>query len=71
MVTEASLDSDAIPPGADTATPPRPADSGSSTAKRLKRFTDKILRKVPSPLLPLPIVQAQPKLPTRSRRIVT
>jgi hypothetical protein len=35
----------------------------------LKRFTDKILRKVPSPLLPLPVVEAQPKLQICSRRI--
>ena len=37
--------------------------------KRLKRFTAKILRKVSSPMLPQPEVEAQPRLPTHSRRI--
>ena len=56
----------ATPPGADVATPPHSADSA---AKRLKRFTDRILHKAPSSLLPQPTVEAQPKLPTCSRRI--
>ena len=59
----------AMPPASDTATPRWPAERGSSTAKRLKPFTAKILRKMSSPLLPQPDVKAQPKLPTRSRRI--
>ena len=42
---------------------------GSSAAKKLKRFTDNILRKAPSPLLPQSVVEAQPKLPIRNRRI--
>ena len=61
------------PPGADTATPPRPVESGSSATKRLKCFTNNILRKVPSLLLPQPVVEAQPKqskLPIHSRRII-
>ena len=45
------------------------AERGSSAVKRLKRFTDEIQRKAPSPLLPWPAVEAQPKLPTCSRRI--
>ena len=58
---------------ADTATPLGPAERKSSVAKRLKRFTDKILRKAPSslllsPTLPHPIVEA-PMLPTCNRRI--
>ena len=59
----------AMPPASDTATPRWPAERGSSTAKRLKPFTAKILRTMSSPLLPQPDVEAQPKLPTRSRRI--
>jgi len=61
------------PPGADAATPPRPVESGSSATKRLKHFTNKILRKAPSLLLPRPVVEQQPKqpkLPIHSRRIV-
>ena len=54
-------------PATDTATPPE--ERGSSATKRLKQFTAKILRKVSSPLLPQPDVEAQPKLPTRRRRI--
>ena len=59
----------AMPPAADMTTPPCPAERGSSTAKRLKRFTAKILRKVSSSMPPQPDVEAQPKLPTHSRRI--
>jgi len=59
----------AMPPAADMTTPPWPAERGSSTAKRLKPFAAKILRKMSSPLLPQPDVVAQPKLSTRSRRI--
>jgi hypothetical protein len=57
----------AIPLAAETNTPS--GERGSSATKRLKRFTAKILRKVSSPLLPQPDVEAQAKLPTRSKRI--
>jgi hypothetical protein len=68
MVAEASPGSSAILLDADAATTP-PAESGSSATKRLKCFTDKILRKAPLPLLPQPVVEAQPKLPICSKRI--
>ena len=58
----------AMPPAVDMTTPPWLAERGSSTAKRLKPFTAKILCKMSSPLLPQPDVVAQPKLSTRSRR---
>jgi len=50
--------------------PPAQASRGSLATQRLKRFTAKILRKVPSPLLAVPEPE-QPKafVPTRSRRI--
>ncbi|CAD6259814.1 unnamed protein product [Miscanthus lutarioriparius] len=50
---------------------PPPRRSADSAVKRIKRFIEKILCKAPSLLLPLPqpTVEAQPKLPTRSRRI--
>ena len=72
MVDEACLQSpSAIPQAADTTTPLGTAERGSSVAKRLKRFTKKILRKASSPLLSQPPVEAQPKLPTHSMRIAT
>jgi hypothetical protein len=43
--------------------------SGLRRQEAKKRFTDKILYKVSSPLLPQQTVEAQPKLPTHSRRI--